>query len=128
MKQYMWEAARETRNELQRLPLTSNDTNACEARFVTLRAIARAVWRQDLRTGATLMATTEFGARFLALSSSSLLSLLEPDAFRDLFREMSAAALERRRSQAAALAQRANAAGQAQTAAEARRQQRAIQK
>eukprot|EP00959_Pyramimonas_sp_CCMP1952_P288612 6035397-Pyramimonas_sp.AAC.1 len=62
MKQYMWEAARETRNELQGLPLVSQDPNALEARLVTLRAIARAIWRQDLRVGATLQATTPLGA------------------------------------------------------------------
>ncbi|CAK0838174.1 unnamed protein product, partial [Prorocentrum cordatum] len=69
MKDFMSEAARQVRNELQRMPISAKDPRAKGGRLITLRAISRCVWRNDVGTAYKLMATTADGARFLAVSN-----------------------------------------------------------
>eukprot|EP00959_Pyramimonas_sp_CCMP1952_P358840 7513807-Pyramimonas_sp.AAC.1 len=61
----MAEAARQVLDELHRLPISAIDSRAKGGRIITLRAMARCVWRSDIYTAQKLNATTADGERFL---------------------------------------------------------------
>eukprot|EP00959_Pyramimonas_sp_CCMP1952_P378166 7921800-Pyramimonas_sp.AAC.1 len=66
----MTEAARLTRNEIQALPMGDESEDATDGRRLTARAIARAIWRQDVQLALRLVRSTEMGAKHIAISSS----------------------------------------------------------
>eukprot|EP00959_Pyramimonas_sp_CCMP1952_P127934 2675495-Pyramimonas_sp.AAC.2 len=68
----MTEAARQVRGELQRLPISAEDSCAKGGRIITLRAIARFFWRTDIHAALKPKATTADGARFLRVSNGAV--------------------------------------------------------
>eukprot|EP00959_Pyramimonas_sp_CCMP1952_P158139 3307028-Pyramimonas_sp.AAC.1 len=79
-KRLIREAARLTRNDM-------TDARApCSAAALTLcRAISRAAWRNDWKSARALRARPKLGAKFLDISDSSNIALIEPGTFRRTF-------------------------------------------
>eukprot|EP00959_Pyramimonas_sp_CCMP1952_P085406 1786165-Pyramimonas_sp.AAC.1 len=89
----MIEAARQTRDELQRRPFRPQGRRAAGGRSITMRSISRAVWRQDTELASLLMSSTSEGSRFLQLESG-IVRWLHHGEFRRQFRSLHAAELE----------------------------------
>eukprot|EP00959_Pyramimonas_sp_CCMP1952_P162755 3402498-Pyramimonas_sp.AAC.1 len=61
----MAEAARQVRDELQRLPISSKDVRSKGGRLIAQRAISRCIWRNDIHAAQKLKATAPDGTRFI---------------------------------------------------------------
>ncbi|CAK0859713.1 unnamed protein product, partial [Prorocentrum cordatum] len=81
-KRLIREAARLARNDLAdaRAPCSAAALTAC-------RAISRAVWRNDWKSARALRASTELGAKFLDISDSNHIALIEPETCRRTFEQ-----------------------------------------
>eukprot|EP00959_Pyramimonas_sp_CCMP1952_P464389 9486519-Pyramimonas_sp.AAC.1 len=77
----MIEAARITRNELQALPIGDGHAEALEGRRISTRAIARAIWRQDVHLAHKLIHSTAMGRLHLTIDGDNRVLLVNPPAF-----------------------------------------------
>ncbi|CAK0793709.1 unnamed protein product, partial [Prorocentrum cordatum] len=72
VKRQMILAAEGARNVMMRTPIGDNSNNDIEARCMALRAIARAVWRQDRRLAKRLLERTAAGPVHLRLEDTAV--------------------------------------------------------
>ncbi|CAK0839907.1 unnamed protein product, partial [Prorocentrum cordatum] len=79
-KRLIREAARLTHNDM-----TDARAPCSAAALMTCRAISRAAWRNDWKSARTLHARTKLGAKFLDISDSNNIALIEPGTFRRTF-------------------------------------------
>ncbi|CAK0886579.1 unnamed protein product, partial [Prorocentrum cordatum] len=72
VKRQMILAAEGARNAVMRTPIGDNSSNDIEARCMAMRAIARAVWRQDRRLATRLLERAAAGPVHLRVEGSSV--------------------------------------------------------
>eukprot|EP00959_Pyramimonas_sp_CCMP1952_P010045 209666-Pyramimonas_sp.AAC.1 len=98
----MAEAARLTRNEIQALPIGDYTEDAEDGRRLSMRAIARAVWRPDAHLARRLISSTALGEKHLIVSPAEVVSLIAAEDFERGCRLLHAAWHGRQRAAAAA--------------------------
>eukprot|EP00959_Pyramimonas_sp_CCMP1952_P237167 4956844-Pyramimonas_sp.AAC.1 len=89
---------------LQQLPLNAPRDGAEDARGITLRSIARAIWQQDAHLASLLRQNSSYGRRFLYVEDE-VVSSLNASEFADTVMRTSAEWHERLQRHAAAQAQ-----------------------
>ncbi|CAK0907827.1 unnamed protein product, partial [Prorocentrum cordatum] len=122
-KQLMRLAAQFVRDHSQRLPGDDRSPLAKQGRLVTLRAIARACWRQDARVACLLRNSTDLGALHIDVVDGTVV-LSDPQEFARVARVANETEQVRIREAAARRAREAWAANQPLAAEGLRRAER----